>query len=344
MATVARELYGSGCGDGEEGWAWNGYTLLPEEQEQSWEDNAEEFEVYPMPGEGFPLGYCEEGDEGYELEMQGGEDVYGWSQGNYVCPAEGPFIQESSSEGSPDGFPDPPAVYPLGSLTPLPCGVRVSAVAPQCECPPSPRQSLTFPSEEPFGSTLQCNQYHLSDESLLKPLQHTKPPEATPNPWSPSACSPSNQPAQKFTFFHSHQPPTNEVVSRKQFKETIGVAFYHDLESGNFSYEEIINKYSKMYPQFAHKFTRDFCSKVRCGRIMKLSPQSEKTRVKRIVKLSQRRKWKKLTTKLFYVIYDWEKSQNQPIKQSDVEERFNVNRSTYYRWKKNYESNGNPQP
>eukprot|EP01124_Arcella_intermedia_P014415 TRINITY_DN20846_c0_g1_i1.p1 TRINITY_DN20846_c0_g1~~TRINITY_DN20846_c0_g1_i1.p1 ORF type:complete len:106 (+),score=25.87 TRINITY_DN20846_c0_g1_i1:23-319(+) len=98
-----------------------------------------------------------------------------------------------------------------------------------------------------------------------------------------------------------------------------------------------------MYPQYAHKFTRDFCSKVRCGRIMKISPQNEKTRVKRIKKLSQRRQWNKLTTQLFFSIYEWEKSQC-PLKQSDIEERFNVNRSTYYRWKRNYQATGTPQP
>eukprot|EP01124_Arcella_intermedia_P014417 TRINITY_DN20846_c0_g2_i3.p1 TRINITY_DN20846_c0_g2~~TRINITY_DN20846_c0_g2_i3.p1 ORF type:complete len:350 (+),score=90.96 TRINITY_DN20846_c0_g2_i3:69-1118(+) len=349
MMATTRDQYGRYCDGGweEGGWVeWNGYASgyqeeQEQEQEQSWDDNTPTEEEY----EGYPVDDPGNGGAGQWYQC---EDFRGWSYSHPYpyTPYTGPFIQDSPSNEPPTNFQVPlrssRKEEAFNDSNPFHGGPS----SRREDCLSSPRQSLIFPSDEPVGSLLPCNcdQYKITDETLKIPQQ--KSPQRTNTNNSPPNPSKSNPPKSfpKLTFFHSHQTPKNESISRKQFKETIGMAFYHDLESGSYSYDEIINKYSKMYPQFAHKFTRDFCSKVRCGRIMKLSPQSEKTRVKRIVKLSQRRKWKKLTTKLFYVIYDWEKSQNQPIKQSDVEERFNVNRSTYYRWKKNYESNGNPQP
>jgi len=59
----------------------------------------------------------------------------------------------------------------------------------------------------------------------------------------------------------------------------------------------------------------------------------EETKVRR----SKRRKisWKRMNPTLFQEIFQWET--NQPkVKQSQIEKKFNVNRSTYYRWKKKY--------
>jgi len=110
--------------------------------------------------------------------------------------------------------------------------------------------------------------------------------------------------------------------------------------SEKYSYEEIITKYSALYPEYASKFTPSFCSKVRCGRIMNTETQKivgvpkPKSRIKRVTKLSHRREWRKMTPELFAEISSWEQSQERPVKQVEFEQHFNVNRSTYYRWKK----------
>jgi len=47
--------------------------------------------------------------------------------------------------------------------------------------------------------------------------------------------------------------------------------------------------------------------------------------------------WKKMTPELFQEIYIWEKKQlalQNKVKQYQIQTKFNVNRSTYYRWKK----------
>jgi len=127
---------------------------------------------------------------------------------------------------------------------------------------------------------------------------------------------------------------------RKQFRETVGTQIFKDLMSEQFSYDEIIAKYSTMYPEYAAKFTPSFCSKVRCGRIMNVEASKakgvakQKSRVKRVSKLSHRKTWRKMTPELYQEIAVWEKSQNRPVKQVEFEQIFNVNRSTYYRWKK----------
>jgi len=133
---------------------------------------------------------------------------------------------------------------------------------------------------------------------------------------------------------------------RKQFRETVGAQILKDLLSEQFSYDEIIAKYSSMYPEYTAKFTPSFCSKVRCGRIM--NPELGKvngvsklnSRVKRVSKLSHRKTWRKMTPELYLEIAAWEKNQNRPVKQVEFEKVFNVNRSTYYRWKKAKASNG----
>jgi len=108
--------------------------------------------------------------------------------------------------------------------------------------------------------------------------------------------------------------------------------------SEQYSYDEIIAKYSKLYPEHSARFTPSFCSKVRCGRIMNVEPNKSKgvckSRVKRVSKLSQRKMWRKMTPELFEEISSWERNQNRQVKQSELEQIFNVNRSTYYRWKK----------
>jgi len=47
-------------------------------------------------------------------------------------------------------------------------------------------------------------------------------------------------------------------MSRKEFRETIGKQIYDDIMSDKFSYEEIIEKYKKLFPQYHSKFTKKF--------------------------------------------------------------------------------------
>jgi len=130
-------------------------------------------------------------------------------------------------------------------------------------------------------------------------------------------------------------------MSRSEFREKIGAAFADDILSGNYSYEEVIEKYKNLYPEYAQKFTKSFCSKVRCGRIMNTnserplrSVKNGDPRMKRISKVSQRRSWNRMTPELFEKILAWEANLGHPVKQSEIEMKWNVNRTTYHRWKK----------
>jgi len=55
------------------------------------------------------------------------------------------------------------------------------------------------------------------------------------------------------------------------------------------------------------------------------------------IRRAKRRKisWKRMNPALFQEIFQWETTQPK-VKQSQIEKKFNVNRSTYYRWKKKY--------
>jgi len=56
---------------------------------------------------------------------------------------------------------------------------------------------------------------------------------------------------------------------------------------------------------------------------------------KRDRSMNRKVQWKKMTPELFQEIYQWEKTQSR-VKQNQIQSRFQVNRSTYYRWKKKY--------
>jgi hypothetical protein len=135
-------------------------------------------------------------------------------------------------------------------------------------------------------------------------------------------------------------PP--QVPPTSSFRGTIGKQFVHDIFSGQYTYDDVIAKYVKLYPEYSRKFTRDFCSKVRCGRIMNdLIPQRKETpsnggRMKRVLKVSRRKPWTKMTPELFEKILQWEKDQGRAVKKSEIEAKWNVNRTTYHRWKRNY--------
>jgi len=58
----------------------------------------------------------------------------------------------------------------------------------------------------------------------------------------------------------------------------------------------------------------------------------EKRKVKKIPK-KYPKIWTKMTPELFTKIVAWERSHEGIIKQADVEKKWNVNRTTYYRWK-----------
>jgi len=158
-----------------------------------------------------------------------------------------------------------------------------------------------------------------------------------------------NQNFAKKSFDLEISPVKNEIpegkMNRKEFRETIGREIYEDIISEKYSYDEIIDKYKSMYPQYAHKFTKNFCSKIRCGRIMNQATKLEKRRVcdgdpkiKRIKKRSPKNNWQKMTDDLFKKMIQFEKD-NPHIRQSDIQKIFNINRSTYWRWKKKSETN-----
>jgi DNA-binding XRE family transcriptional regulator len=132
-----------------------------------------------------------------------------------------------------------------------------------------------------------------------------------------------------------------EKISRKDFRLTVGREFYLDLISGSFCYDELIQLYQQKYPQYAKKFTRNFCTKLRTGRIMNEVTQLMKRKVKdgdekmrRISVKSPKGKYQKMTEQLFWQIIEYER-QHKGIKQADLEAAFNVNRTTLTRWKKN---------
>lgn len=96
-----------------------------------------------------------------------------------------------------------------------------------------------------------------------------------------------------------------EKISRKDFRLTVGREFYLDLISGSFCYDELIQLYQQKYPQFAKKFTRNFCTKLRTGRIMNEVTQLMKRKVKdgdekmrRISVKSPKGKYQKMTEQL----------------------------------------------
>jgi len=137
-------------------------------------------------------------------------------------------------------------------------------------------------------------------------------------------------------------------LSRKEFRETVGKEFYQDLTSGKYCYKEIIQIYQQRYPEYAHKFTENFCSKTRCGRIMNPLTGLQKRRVrtgdrkmKRIPFKSPNKSWQRMTSELFQQMLQYE-ADNPGCKQSELEEIFKVNRSTFYRWKRRYQIK-NPQ-
>jgi len=148
----------------------------------------------------------------------------------------------------------------------------------------------------------------------------------------------------------STSSPSSSVVvnrsgglSRKEFRDTIGREFARDVRSGEFSYDEIIQKYRRLYPEYAAKFTKTFCSKVRCGRVLSSGSEARRSvkngdqRMKRISKVSRQPNVTRLTPELFRRIHEWELQQCEgPVRMADIERIFHVNRSTYTRWKHKY--------
>jgi len=138
-----------------------------------------------------------------------------------------------------------------------------------------------------------------------------------------------------------HVPDGTQPLQRATFRGTIGRQFAKDILSGEYSYDDVINKYVTLYPEYTRKFTRDFCSKVRCGRIMNdLTPYGHLTkngsRMKRVLKVSRRKSWTKMTPELFSKILQWEKDQGRAVKRAEIEAKWNINRTTYHRWKRNH--------
>eukprot|EP01130_Rhizamoeba_saxonica_P007187 TRINITY_DN289_c0_g1_i1.p1 TRINITY_DN289_c0_g1~~TRINITY_DN289_c0_g1_i1.p1 ORF type:complete len:150 (-),score=26.50 TRINITY_DN289_c0_g1_i1:123-572(-) len=135
--------------------------------------------------------------------------------------------------------------------------------------------------------------------------------------------------------------PKKEYESTKSREfEKIAVELYNHLLTGEYSYDEIVAIYKKKYPMFAEKFTAGFCSKLRCGRVLakvtccKRNKNSGK-RIKRISRVSARKKWRKMSHPLLIEMYQYEKS-HPGVSKKKIESLFNVHRSTYWRWKNKF--------
>lgn len=215
--------------------------------------------------------------------------------------------------------------------------------------PNSPFDSSTYHDPRLSGN---------SDMEIYQNGMYPGPPQPLPTQFEPRFENEKFEDNQTFEDSHHFDDSESEAdgsgsnsssssLSRKQFRETIGVDFARDLLSGEYSYDEIIGKYRRLYPQFADKFTRNFCSKVRCGRILNTSRTMKQRsvkngdpRMKRVARISKRKEWTRMTPELFSRILAWEQAHNGVIKQSDIESKFNVNRSTFHRWKKKCNNNG----
>ncbi len=164
----------------------------------------------------------------------------------------------------------------------------------------------------------QCSSAAVTTFSLIEALKSS----------DPSLCDKWNQQAQDLVFpklemsfpssdtksVYSNEESSvdtkkgilkEEKISRKDFRNTVGREFYLDLISGSFCYDELIQLYQQKYPQYAKKFTRNFCTKLRTGRIMNEVTQLVKRKVKngdekmrRISVKSPKGKYEKMTEQL----------------------------------------------
>jgi len=123
-------------------------------------------------------------------------------------------------------------------------------------------------------------------------------------------------------------------ASRREFREKVGREVYKDILAGSMCYQEIIQKYKALYPEHSHRFTENFCSKLRCGRIMNritgVTKRTDKShsgvaggqpgttlqvpKMRRVTKKSPLKAWSKMTPELFGRIIDYEQVHGQSDK------------------------------
>eukprot|EP01130_Rhizamoeba_saxonica_P004141 TRINITY_DN1706_c0_g1_i2.p1 TRINITY_DN1706_c0_g1~~TRINITY_DN1706_c0_g1_i2.p1 ORF type:complete len:312 (+),score=58.62 TRINITY_DN1706_c0_g1_i2:110-1045(+) len=119
----------------------------------------------------------------------------------------------------------------------------------------------------------------------------------------------------------------------------IAVELFNTLKDEEHSYDEIVEVFKEKYPKFADKFTPGFCSKLRCGRIMSklTSFRREKgpRRLKRVQRVSARKKWGKMSYPLLMEMYEFEQN-NPKVTKKEIERMFDIHRSTYWRWKNKF--------
>jgi len=142
----------------------------------------------------------------------------------------------------------------------------------------------------------------------------------------------------------AHSTPSHtssQPGSRKDFRDNVARFLYEELQDGELSYDELIEKYRQMHPQYASKFTKNFLTKLRTGRVCNAVTGLSKRRVKsgdikmkRVKKISSARVWGKMTDELYERILAYESLQGTTLKREEIENRFNVNRTTFYRWRK----------
>jgi len=132
------------------------------------------------------------------------------------------------------------------------------------------------------------------------------------------------EPIEKKTFEENPQPTTEKVTEEK--KEQQATKDEDVPESLNPAQRETVFLFEFSDSYLNNKINSDVnpCSKKERGSARKIP-------------------WRRMTPALFQEIYNWELTQPR-VKQCQIQSKFNVNRSTYYRWKKKYIRENNLEP
>jgi len=98
---------------------------------------------------------------------------------------------------------------------------------------------------------------------------------------------------------------SSEHGPRKEFRTTVALPLYQELEEGKLTYDQLIEKYKALFPQHSNRFTKNFLTKLRTGRVCNAVTGLSKRRVKngdpkmkRVTRISSTRKWAKMTDQL----------------------------------------------
>lgn len=223
----------------------------------------------------------------------------------------------TSEEGSPDHR------HPL--FVPIKTEPIEVAVLPSLMAHESLDSVKSEPSDVAFKPDFSCDGPHLL-EAPLAPLDHDMDSDDTIEESSTSEMD--------VTVSEIEGGP------RHQFRVNVAAPLYEELLAGELSYDELIEKYKRKFPEHSNRFTKNFLTKLRTGRVCNAVTGLTKRQVKagapkmrRVTKISATRSWAKMTDEIFEQILAQERITGT-LKREVLENTFNVNRTTYYRWKK----------